>query len=106
MKLLLEGVGPELSPEMMIAALQARQRVIEVPVSYHRRVSGESKHSANYLHISRTALRMLRTIARKRLGAPPRRAHVKRPVTSTGIVPAVAWPANALADGDTAQGRR
>lgn len=105
MKLLLEGVGPELSPEMMIAALQARQRVIEVPVSYHRRVSGESKHSANYLHISRTALRMLRTIARKRLGAPPRRAHEKRPVTSTGTVPAVAWPANALADGDTAPGR-
>jgi len=66
-KPLLRGIGPELSPELMIAALQARLRVIEVPVSYHRRLGGESKHSANYLHISRTALRMLRTIARKRL---------------------------------------
>ncbi len=64
---LLRGVGPELSPEMMIAALQARLRIIEVPVSYHRRRAGASKHSANYLHISRTALRMLKTIARKRL---------------------------------------
>jgi glycosyltransferase involved in cell wall biosynthesis len=64
---LLEGVGPELSPEMMVAALQARKRIIEVPVSYHRRIGGESKHSANYFRISRTATRMLRTIARKRL---------------------------------------
>ncbi len=31
----------------------------EVPVSYHRRLGGESKHSANYWRISRTALRML-----------------------------------------------
>jgi len=65
---LLHGVGPELSPEMMVAALMARRRIIEVPVSYHRRIGGESKHSANYWRISRTALRMLRTIARKRLG--------------------------------------
>ncbi len=61
----LHGVGPELSPEMMIAALQTRQRIIEIPVSYHTRVGGESKHSASYWHISRTALRMLRTILRK-----------------------------------------
>jgi hypothetical protein len=66
---LLRGVGPELSPEMMVAALQARKRIIEVPVSYHRRIGGESKHSANYFRISRTALRMLRTILLKRLGA-------------------------------------
>ena len=65
---LLRGVGPELSPEMMVAALQARRRIIEVPVSYHRRIGGESKHSANYFRISRTALRMLRTIFLKRLG--------------------------------------
>jgi UDP-N-acetylglucosamine diphosphorylase / glucose-1-phosphate thymidylyltransferase / UDP-N-acetylgalactosamine diphosphorylase / glucosamine-1-phosphate N-acetyltransferase / galactosamine-1-phosphate N-acetyltransferase len=63
---LLEGVGPELSPEMMIAVLQAGKRIIEVPVSYHRRIGGESKHSSNYFKIARTALRMLRTIARKR----------------------------------------
>ena len=65
---LLHGVGPELSPEMMVAALEARQRIIEVPVSYHRRIGGESKHSANYWRISRTASRMLRTIFRQRLG--------------------------------------
>ena len=64
---LLSGMGPELSPEMMIACLLARKRIIEVPVSYHRRIGGESKHSANYLRISRTAFRMLRTIARQRL---------------------------------------
>ena len=64
---LLRGVGPELSPEMMIAVLQARMRIIEVPVSYHRRMGGASKHSANYLRIARTASRMLRTIVRKRL---------------------------------------
>jgi UDP-N-acetylglucosamine diphosphorylase / glucose-1-phosphate thymidylyltransferase / UDP-N-acetylgalactosamine diphosphorylase / glucosamine-1-phosphate N-acetyltransferase / galactosamine-1-phosphate N-acetyltransferase len=61
------GIGPELSPEMMVAALQERRRIIEVPVSYHRRVGGESKHSASYAHVSRTALRMLRTVIGKRI---------------------------------------
>lgn len=65
---LLRGVGPELSPEMMIAALLARKRIIEVPVSYHERLAGESKHSANYLHISKTALKMLRRILALRAG--------------------------------------
>lgn len=68
------AVGPEFSPEMMIEVLRARKRVIEVPVSYHNRLAGESKHSADYWKISRTALRMLRLIAAKRLnrdgGAP------------------------------------
>lgn len=62
-----KGLGPELSPEMMVAALQERLRVIEIPVSYHHRVGGESKHSANYRHVSRTALKMLRAILAKRL---------------------------------------
>ena len=60
------GVGPEFSPEMMIEILRARRRVVEIPASYYRRASGESKHSANYWKISRTALRMLNTIFRKR----------------------------------------
>lgn len=64
---LLRAIGPELSPEMMVAALQAGKRVIEVPISYHRRIGGESKHSANYYRIARTAVRMLRTIVRMRL---------------------------------------
>ncbi len=63
---LLHAVGPELAPEMMIAVLQVNKRIIEVPVSYHERLGGESKHSANYFKISQTALRMLRTILRHR----------------------------------------
>jgi NDP-sugar pyrophosphorylase family protein len=65
---LLKGVGPELSPEMMVAVLQVNKRIIEVPVSYHARIGGESKHSANYFKISQTALRMLRTILQHRFG--------------------------------------
>lgn len=62
----LKGTGPELSPEMMVAVLLAGRRVIEIPVSYHRRVGGESKHSASFPRLARTALRMLGTIARLR----------------------------------------
>ncbi|HRC84190.1 MAG TPA: glycosyltransferase, partial [Thermoanaerobaculia bacterium] len=68
---LLAGKGPELSPEMMICGLLAGRRVIEIPVSYHRRLGGESKHSASFRALARTALKMLRTIFRLRLrGAP------------------------------------
>jgi dTDP-glucose pyrophosphorylase len=62
----MQGVGPEFSPEMMIEVLRARGRVIEIPVSYYPRAGGESKHSDNYWKLSRTALRMLRTIFMKR----------------------------------------
>ena len=62
------GVGPEFSPEVMIEMLRARKRVIEVPVSYFPRLGGESKHSSGYLHISRTALKMLKIIFEKRFG--------------------------------------
>ncbi|MCA9512922.1 MAG: glycosyltransferase, partial [Myxococcales bacterium] len=62
------GVGPEFSPELMVEMLRARKRVIEVPVSYFPRLGGDSKHSKNYLHIARTALRMLRIVFEKRLG--------------------------------------
>jgi dTDP-glucose pyrophosphorylase len=61
-----ESVGPEFSPEMMIEILLARQRVIEIPVSYHPRVGGDSKHSASPLAVARTATRMLRLILAKR----------------------------------------
>jgi dTDP-glucose pyrophosphorylase len=78
---LLKAIGPELSPEMMLAVLQADKRIIEVPVSYRRRIAGESKHSANYYRIARTATRMLRTILRMRL---QRRIGVQRK-------PAASW---------------
>jgi dTDP-glucose pyrophosphorylase len=62
----MEGVGPEFAPEMMIEILRARRRVVEIPVSYYPRASGESKHSDNYWKISKTATRMLKTIFAKR----------------------------------------
>jgi len=64
----LVGKGPEFAPELMIEVLRERRRVVEIPVSYYPRVGGESKHSGGFLQLTRTALRMLRTIFRKRLG--------------------------------------
>ncbi|MDY6933299.1 MAG: sugar phosphate nucleotidyltransferase [Spirochaetota bacterium] len=62
----LTGTGPEFSPEMMIEAIRSRKRVIEVPISYFPRIGGESKHSANYWNLSKTALRMLKLIFKKK----------------------------------------
>ncbi|KLO28415.1 hypothetical protein ABH39_14195 [Mycobacterium haemophilum] len=62
------AAGPEFAPEMTIAALQERQRIIEIPVSYYQRIGGESKLSANYLGLGRTALRMLAIIVARRIG--------------------------------------
>jgi dTDP-glucose pyrophosphorylase len=59
---ILNGRGPEFSPEMMIAVLLCKQRVIEIPVSYYRRIAGESKHSKDLKGASKTALKMLRLI--------------------------------------------
>jgi glycosyltransferase involved in cell wall biosynthesis len=67
----LTEVGPGFSPEMMCEVLRRRMRLIEIPVHYFAREGGESKHSASYLKVSRTALTMLRTILRKRLAGPP-----------------------------------
>jgi len=58
--------GPEFSLEMMIEILRARKRIIEIPVSYYNRLTGMSKHSENYFKISRTALRMLKMIFKKK----------------------------------------
>lgn len=58
--------GPAFSPEMMCAALNARRRVIEIPVTYRKRSGGESKHSATFRKVARTALMMFKTICRKR----------------------------------------
>ncbi len=60
------STGPAFSPEMMIETLRARLRVIEIPVSYHARAGGESKHSESLLGVSRTALSMLRLIFSRR----------------------------------------
>lgn len=66
--------GPAFSPEMMIEALRAHRRVVEVPVSYHARVGGSSKFSGNLVASARTASKMLRLIAAKRLGLDRRSA--------------------------------
>jgi dTDP-glucose pyrophosphorylase len=62
----LRGTGPEFAPEMMVEALRARRRVIEIPVSYYPRVGGKSKHSQSYFKIARTALRMVTMIISSR----------------------------------------
>ena len=62
----LTSIGPEFAPEMMIEVLKARKVVIEIPVSYYPRMGGTSKHSQSYAKISKTALRMLKLIFRKR----------------------------------------
>lgn len=63
----LHQTGPSLSPEMMCAALDARCRVIEIPVTYSPRAGGSSKHSDSLWRQFRTAWGMFWTICRKRL---------------------------------------
>ena len=58
--------GPSFSPEMMAEAMVQRIRVVEVPVNYLRRRGGESKHSASWPKIAKTARGMILTILRKR----------------------------------------
>ena len=58
--------GPSFSPEMICEAYRRRMRVIEIPVHYGARLGGESKHSASFSKVARTALGMFRTICRKR----------------------------------------
>ena len=75
--------GPAFSPEMMCEVLRHRMRLIEIPVHYFAREGGESKHSASYPKIARTALMMLRAILRKRLErAVPGATAVARSVPS------------------------
>ncbi len=64
----LVGVGPEFSPELMIEVLRQHRRVIEIPVSYYPRIAGESKHSAGFRQLAKTATKMLRLILKKRFG--------------------------------------
>jgi NDP-sugar pyrophosphorylase family protein len=54
------------SPEMMIEILRVEGRVIEIPVSYHSRRGGLSKHSGTLWHSIRTGLKMIRLILSKR----------------------------------------
>jgi glycosyltransferase involved in cell wall biosynthesis len=58
--------GPAFSPEMICEAYRQGLRVIEIPVHYGARLGGDSKHSRSLAQVSRTALKMFRTIVRKR----------------------------------------
>ncbi len=62
----IDSNGPEFSPDMMVAFLINRLRVIEIPVTYRRRLGGDSKHSADFKSLSVTALKMLKVILHKR----------------------------------------
>ncbi|MEW6076925.1 MAG: glycosyltransferase [Thermodesulfobacteriota bacterium] len=55
----LNASGPEFSPEMMIAMLICRKRIIEIPVTYRKRLGGTSKHSGHFIPLARTALKMM-----------------------------------------------
>lgn len=68
----LTQTGPAFSPEMMCAALQERCRVIEIPVTYARRLGGQSKHSDTFARQARTAWKMWKIILRKRFMEPSR----------------------------------
>ncbi|MBR9678732.1 MAG: glycosyltransferase [Nanoarchaeota archaeon] len=62
----LNGTGPEFSPEMMIEVLKKKMRIIEIPVSYYKRMRGESKHSIGFNKI-KTGTKMLKLIIKKRI---------------------------------------
>ncbi len=62
----LHAKGPDFSTEMMIAVMICKQRVIEIPVTYRRRFSGESKHSGSFMVRAKTALKMLKVILKYR----------------------------------------
>jgi len=62
----LKDDGPGFSTEMMIAMLICRKRIIEIPVSYYKRLGGESKHSVNHYAKMKTAWKMLKVTLRHR----------------------------------------
>jgi glycosyltransferase involved in cell wall biosynthesis len=62
----LTSEGPDFSPEMMAEALHQRLKIVEIPVKYFQRSGGVSKHSVSYYHLGKTALKMLKTLIRKK----------------------------------------
>ncbi len=50
--------GPSFTVEMMIEVVKARKRCIEIPVSYHPRFGGESKHTHNMVGLIKTGTAM------------------------------------------------
>jgi hypothetical protein len=52
---------------MIIEPIRHYLRIIEIPVSYHGRIGGESKHSGNLKASLRTGFSMLGLIVRKKI---------------------------------------
>jgi len=63
---MLNADGPDFSPEMMIAVMAAKKRVIEIPVSYRQRIGGESHHSGTFFAKAKTATKMMKVILKHR----------------------------------------
>lgn len=63
----LSADGPAFSPEMIIEPIRHYMRIIEIPVSYHGRIGGESKHSGSVMNTVKTGLSMLFLIIRKKI---------------------------------------
>lgn len=63
----LNANGPAFSPEMIIEPIRHYMRIIEIPVSYHGRIGGESKHSGSFRASLKTGISMLFLIFKKRL---------------------------------------
>ena len=59
--------GPAFSPELMCEVLMKGLRCIEVPVTYHPRMGGDSKHSGSLFHQARTAWAMWKIITWKKI---------------------------------------
>lgn len=83
--------GPGFSPEMICECFRRGVRVIEVPVSYHARMGGESAHSKNLRAVVRTAVKMFRCIFRKRFS---RRPKPEDPEKSAACEPKPSGPSN------------
>ena len=52
------GQGPEFAPEMTIEIARMRKKCIEIPIGYHPRYGGASKHGRNLAGLAKTAWRM------------------------------------------------
>jgi len=65
----LSSDGPEFAPELVIELLNHWCRVVEVPITYRRRLGGRSKFSRNLLSLSYTALRMSTLICKRRVAS-------------------------------------
>jgi dTDP-glucose pyrophosphorylase len=61
----LECGGAAFSVEMMIEVMKADLKVVEIPVGYYARYTGESKHSAGRIQNMKTGLQMVSLILKK-----------------------------------------